>query len=136
MIWCLIISLLVFAVGAMIGTYAMVFVAAGIVTLTLFFPRLGNTFKDPVKVSVFLFFLSLIFIGLGTFLCWRLGSNVVFYLFVLLSGVTAGWPLLLSRGIFLLWWNPEKYKEYEMKEARRRRKLADELEKIGKKEND
>jgi hypothetical protein len=50
------------------------------------------------------------------------GNWIYLYIVGVLIFALTAWPLWVAVSLFLLWKNPRKYKEYEMKKKRRARK--------------
>jgi hypothetical protein len=126
--WSVLILIGVFAIGLLVGGYLTGLTIVGLIVGTLLVPRFGRLAIDPIWTALLL---TPIFFASGFLLGSWLESSLILYLFVFLAGMVAYWPLLGSIALFLLWWNPAKYKEYRMKQARLKRKEELELEKNG-----
>ncbi len=64
---------------------------------------------------------TFILVAAGQLLYVVTGSSFAFYACVFMAGAAFNLPLMIMIYLYLLWWNPGKYKEYEMKKLRRER---------------
>ncbi len=55
-----------------------------------------------------------------------LENKIYFYVGIALTGALLIWPVWIATALFLLWKNPRKYKEYDMKKRRRERERSSE----------
>jgi len=78
---------------------------------------------NPVRLGAWMLFGALVVLGVTYFLGTWIGNGYVLYVGAFVAGILSLLPLMLLVGLYLLWWNPEKYKEYEMKNRRRQRQL-------------
>ena len=69
------------------------------------------------------FSLCLMPIGFIVFyaLSYYTNSSFIFYVGIFICGILFIYPLMLLIAVFLLWKNPQKYKEYEMKQLRKKK---------------
>ena len=109
MVASILITILIFGLGIAFGLMLM---------------RLGVTIPgDSINIA----FVSLM-LAVGVFcgscvLSRYLENSIVFYVGTFMCGVLSLLPIWILVGLYLLWWNPAKYKEYEMKKLRRQRQL-------------
>ena len=100
------------------------FLSVGLVIGALVLSAINKLVKDFVPISIVMLLFSLVFPLIGYTLSLVLDNNLFFYFSVLFSGILIVLPSLLLLNVYLLWWNPAKYKEYSMKKRRRERGLA------------
>jgi predicted membrane protein len=77
--------------------------------------------SDPVNFGVFLLFLIPLIFGFIYALSFYTNSNLILYIGIYVCGVLSFIPLWILIGFFLLMINPGKYKEYEMKQSRKKK---------------
>jgi hypothetical protein len=79
---------------------------------------------EHMAVFVCMLILSPVLVIAGLFLSEVLDNRIIFYVSVFVSGILIFVPGLLLLNLYLLWWNPAKYKEYSMKKRKREREVA------------
>jgi len=88
---------------------------------------LGELRFSPFREALVLILLAVLIL-ISSFLGASYNSSwIYFYVGILIATALLVQPILITLGLFLLWKNPAKYKEYDMKKRRRQRQL--ELEK-------
>jgi len=124
-------AILLFLVGIFIGwlTFSVLIVAhvIAVFILSKLFPTVVERIKRPEALAVVMLILSLVLFMSGLILSMWFENNLVLYLFSLLAGVAAFWPIYLTTGLFQLRQDPQLYEEYIMKkEVWRNSKASDE----------
>lgn len=128
MIWSALILLAVFSVGLFVGGYLAGLPIIGVLVGIVFVPRFRRVAKDPLRIAAILLALTPVLFASGLILGSWMENDLILYFLVFFSGVVSYWPVIVSIGLFQLWWNPGKYKERQTKQARRERKLESEFD--------
>ena len=94
---------------------------SGLIFVWMIRRMLNHLFRDldPVSLGAVMLIIAPAWILLGYLLSYATGLDYFHYLGFFLAGATFHLPLALLIGLYLLWWNPSKYKEYGMKMRRR-----------------
>ena len=84
------------------------------------FSILGNRLNgaDFVPLGIWLLVASFLLLSKGIVLNLIVGATIVYLVLLFSAGSAFYLPLALMINLYLLWWNPEKYKEYDRKKRR------------------
>lgn len=84
--------------------------------------RIIEAFRCSPFPKAFLLSTAAVVVALGSVWLAFLNNSWLYLFFgMMIAAALLYFPLLISVGIFLLWKNPEKYKERDMKKRRRER---------------
>lgn len=105
MVASILMAVMIFALGVGVGLMLM---------------RLGVTIqRDKVNIALISLILA-VGVFWGSYLLSRyLENSIVFFVGTFMCGILSLLPIWILVVLYLLWWNPRKYKEYGMKKLRR-----------------